>query len=470
MRSFIKKLKKPASVLIAFVLILGFTFAPASPVLAPKPAEATGWPVIDIANFIKNTFTSISANISALSDKYLALKESTLDGIAYTLINAVIGEMIRDTTAWVASGFNGKPAFVENLGGYLGDVADQTIGDYIWDSDALGFVCSPFQLDIKIALDMQYNTSGGIRDYRTAQCSLTGIGDNIQGAIDNLGDYMTGSWQNWFEVTLNDNNNPIGAYFNAEAGLATALRVQGSNETKMLSFGSGFFSKKDENGNVITPGQTIQTSIANTLNVPNERLAFSDEINELIGALLTQLARGVLSEASGGLRGLGSSGGSSEGGGSAATTHIGDSFQKEFDEDKDRENQMSALAVQGTSRIDSALGHTGGSCDAQIRSKLTAARTSLGTERSVAQQNLTRIAQYEIQLNANGLSVEDAQYIINTYLNDVRPTLHTNMELAAFEANLAEPTMAEDEVLEAMADEGNVVALAQLYEHSCDSP
>lgn len=316
MQGLFQKLKKVAIGFFVSLIVVSFAYAPASPAQAPKQTEAFlgfGDTSIEVGPALIKTTVSAIANVASQVNTWsLNWKETVGDGIAYALINGIIENLIQSVTQWVASGFEGKPAFVENLSKFVGNFVDETVGDFIWESDALNFVCSPFQLNIKMALDIQYGGldgeggADGWRNYQKAKCTLSGSIANMESATA-----MSKGLDNWFNITMRENNNIYGAVGVARAGLSANVLGKTQTETTVLSFGDGFLSKKDpETGKIITPGQTIQQGIANTLNIPNERLAFADEINELIGALLTQLARGVLSEVGGGLSGLGGGSGS----------------------------------------------------------------------------------------------------------------------------------------------------------------
>lgn len=316
MQSLFQKLKKVAIGFFVSLIVVSFAYAPASPAQAPKQTEAFlgfGDTVLEVGPALIKTTVSAIANVASQINTWsLNWKETVGDGIAYALINGIIENLIQSVTQWVASGFDGKPAFVENLNKFVGNFADEAVGDFIWESDALNFVCSPFQLNIKMALDIQYAGLDGVggvdgkRDYHKAKCTLSDSIKNVESATA-----MAKNFDNWFEVSMRQTNNIYGAGVTAQAGLNTITTAGTKTEINMLGWAQGFFSKKDpETGKIITPGQTIQQGIANTLNIPNERLAFADEINELIGALLTQLARGVLSEVGGGLAGLGGGSGS----------------------------------------------------------------------------------------------------------------------------------------------------------------
>jgi hypothetical protein len=447
--------------------------------LVPRHAEAQ-WAVFDGANVIQTTVSASSNTASAGFLSSLNIKELALDAIAWTLINALIEQMISDVTQWVVSGFEGKPAFLEDLTGFLTDLTDSIVGDYIWNSDALGFLCSPFSMNVKLALDLQYSNS---RDYRkTSQCTLSGIGDNLE-------NFMGQSWDNWFQVTMNPSNNPYGAFDEARAGLSATIASARGSATKELEFGSGFFSQKEcvddpmEPGEVgppsqtcktITPGETIQTNISDALNIPRERLGFADEINELISALIGQLARGVLSEVSGGLSGLG--GGSGGGGprpifdgfGGTNGSGLSGTLNQQFEMDEDRENRYLTLSDQAITRTTAALNGRSVSCQPSMRQRLEAFRTAAENGADDAEEALEIIADFRAQMEQDNVSPEQIQTILNNYMRirNAAP-FHTDRQIAELEAVLTAPPGTGDDLLEAAAAAGNMIALALLYEDRC---
>ncbi|QQR64714.1 hypothetical protein IPH92_04095 [Candidatus Kaiserbacteria bacterium] len=306
-------LRKIYSSLIAGLLVLSFVSAPVSQTLEVKKAEAI--PVFDAAAFklqlteyIAEYGTFVQSTISAAADvamaasvESIALKEYVLDGIVWFLINLILQEMIRSVTQWVASGFQGSPAFVSDLQGFLMDLADKVVGDFIYGSN-LSFLCSPFKLNIQLALDLQYSKT---RSYK-AKCTLSGVVNNVSNFME--GDFLSGGWNEWFKMTQTPGNNQYGAYMEASVGLSATLQNAKGEEVKLLDFGKGLLSLKDDDGNIITPGTAIEATLNESLSIPGERLTIADEIDELIGTLFAQLAKTVLSAATGGLSGLSSTG------------------------------------------------------------------------------------------------------------------------------------------------------------------
>tara|TARA_B100000745_G_scaffold180941_1_gene118481 strand:+ start:193 stop:1656 length:1464 start_codon:yes stop_codon:yes gene_type:complete len=274
--------------------------------------------------------TSISAKMESVQTGLatsLNLKELALDGIAYGLARTIIKNMVRSIVTWINSGFQGSPAFVTDLGGFLRDVADQVAGEAIYSSD-LNFLCSPFELDIRTALATQYNEE---RDGYQPQCTLSSVTNNLEGFL--AGDFSQGGWPAWFELTQGRANDPNNAYFEAKAAVDAKIRNAQGQEIKLLEFGDGFKSFKtcsdtdaasgtQKNCIITTPGTVIANQLNKALGAGQDSLITADEVNEVIGALLSQLAQQALSGTNG-LLGLG-------GGGSYTDYGFGDSTDQSY--------------------------------------------------------------------------------------------------------------------------------------------
>lgn len=306
-------------IFIAAVLVL----APFSPTFNYQNAHAGG-PVggateaTQILNNIElvalNTTAAANSafnSVTAWATNLLGLKEFTLDGLAWAAINIILEEMIRSVTAWVNAGFpSGGPAFVQDLGGFLLNIADGIAGDFILNNTNLGFMCSPFQLDIQFALTGQYLNSRDPGGYQP-QCRISGILQNIQNFTINVNgqvnmqaaydsrSFAAGGWAWWMGAVEDQESNVFGAYAKAQAALSATLRNAKGEEIELLKWGQGFLSRKecDANGDncqIITPGQVIESQLNKALAGGQERLTVADEINELIAALFGQLVQYIL--------------------------------------------------------------------------------------------------------------------------------------------------------------------------------
>jgi hypothetical protein len=311
MINFFNKNRKIVSSLIAGLLVCSFVLAPiaqnsngqyhvqtahATVVedVLNQPSNWGTW-ITNIANKAYNAVTSAMA-------QSLNLKEYTLDAILWALVNLMLEQMIRSTTQWVASGFQGSPAFVTDLQGFAMGLGDKVAGRFI-QNVGLSALCSPFKLNIQAALTMQYASS---RSYGPQTCTLTSVSNNVSNFME--GDFLQGGWNEWFRMTQTPKNNQYGAMMEATAAMSATIRNSRGEEIKLLDFGKGLMSLKDANGKVITPGTSIESTLSKALDIPAERLTVADEINELLGVLISQLVKTAMSSASGGLAGLGTSG------------------------------------------------------------------------------------------------------------------------------------------------------------------
>jgi hypothetical protein len=223
----------------------------------------------------------------------------------HSLAKIVLHNMTAEIVNWINSGFQGSPAFVTDLGQFLLDSADQAAGQFIYDDPDLSFLCSPFQLDVKIALAVSYQES----TYDSfASCTLSDVTDNIEGFLS--GSFSEGGWQSWFEVTQNPINTPTGAYLEAEGEMYARIVDAQGNTIKELDWGGGFLSFKvcdetaaatgaQQNCTITTPGQTIADQINTTLGAGQDELIAADEINEIIAALFAQLAKQAITGVNG---------------------------------------------------------------------------------------------------------------------------------------------------------------------------
>jgi len=290
-----KKLNKKTLVLI---LVVAFAL---SPVFAIKTQAQ--WVVWDPGNFVPNTISATNAVIGTG-------KEFVADSIAWTIVNIIIQKIAAATVNWINSGFEGSPAYVTDPEGYFADIGDKIAGQYIFSNPNLNFLCGPISVKVRLALAKNY-----MQDRNRWQCTLTDVGRNID---DFMGDFENGGWDSFFELTQRPQNNPIGAYLQAENEMNIEIASRQGARRAELDWGSGFMSwrkcvKKDANGVCIqqsselsTPGSVIQNQLNKQLGMGQDKLAVADELNEIVSALLNQLINRVIGGIGSGLRSLSS--------------------------------------------------------------------------------------------------------------------------------------------------------------------
>lgn len=218
--------------------------------------------------------------------------DRAIDGAAMVLAQKMIDNLVASTVKWAQSGFEGNPAYVTNPKQFFGNIADGVAGEYIQGSD-LGFLCSPFQLNIKLALTQNYY------EPEPFQCTLTEVVGNIEGFYD---DFSQGGWEGWFSMTQNPTNNPAGAYLQAKIELDSRIAEALSLEEKQLDWGGGFMSWSEclvedlytgecvlRDPEKTTPGVVIKDQLNKVLPSGLEKLVSAEHVDQLISGFAAGL-------------------------------------------------------------------------------------------------------------------------------------------------------------------------------------
>jgi len=252
-----------------------------------------------ILSFISSTFylpvfTPRTQAIFGLGDIVIdvkALARAIIDGGAMIAAQRLIDSMVRSTVDWAQTGFEGNPAYVTNPNQYFTNIADGVAGEFIEGSD-LGYLCSPFQTQIRLALQRQY-----IQPYQF-QCTLTEVVGNIDAFYN---DFSEGGWDGWFRMTQNSANNPIRSYIDGKNELDRRIAKALDTANKQLDWNQGFLSWAEcirtdvdtgeclERGPVKTPGATIKAQLDRVLPSGLNKLITVQHIEQLISGFATGL-------------------------------------------------------------------------------------------------------------------------------------------------------------------------------------
>ena len=302
MDTFFKILRKGLVFNILLIFAFVFTYVPQS-FLDTKNVE--------IAEALVPTFDAAASALTTAQfaqDAGLIVKETVLDAIANAIAKATISSLVGSLITWINNGFEGSPAFVQDLKRKLTDVADANAGAFIESLGDVGsFICSPFQLDIQIALSLEYQTLREDKPYEG--CTLTGI-------VNNMEDFYAGSiagsgWEDWIEVTSQpEKYTPFGQLLTARDSMRAKLANAEGQVLTEVNWGGGFMSGKicemiegpsgEEESCVISkPGRVIADSLNKALGAGQDQLVAADEINEIVGALIGALANKALTGAAG---------------------------------------------------------------------------------------------------------------------------------------------------------------------------
>ena len=227
-------------------------------------------------------------------------------GLAWAAAKQVLSRMLQEVTAWIQSGFRGRPLFVEDIEGFLKEITDGVLGEFIEDlGEAGSFLCRPFRIDVRVALENSYRNNF-INQRPQFSCRLTDIIGNIDDFISGgQGSFSQGGgWNNWFTLTSNpDTYTPFGGYQTADALLEDLLTSRQSADLRDVENGNGFRSVKICDGiptatgdkrqdcEIRTPGSVIVEQLSQNLGNERDSLVQADEITEILVAFLGAVSK-----------------------------------------------------------------------------------------------------------------------------------------------------------------------------------
>jgi len=110
------------------------------------------------------------------------LLEWAMRFVRENLRKRLLDMMVDQIIQWIQGG--GKPQFVTDWQGFLGDAANIAAGDFLQEIGA-GFLCDPFNLQVQIALYPVPKFTDQIT------CTLDQVVDNIENFYD---DFRNGGW------------------------------------------------------------------------------------------------------------------------------------------------------------------------------------------------------------------------------------------------------------------------------------
>ena len=311
-------------ILVAFLATI---VLPSAILLWPQKTEAQG---SCIAGIISSLFGKLGGMLGGIGGGEVPTKDSATRGntqktsgytggsfvsdciikpLVKNLVKQLIHSFLTSITDWINDGFNGSgPRFVSDPASFFADIADRAIGQVVMGSD-LNFLCSPFALDVRLALGLNY-WSGGFRDRIT--CTLSDIINNTMNAADRTA--YRNSWQSWLDLTTQPQNNPYGAYALAKSQIEIRIANQQFVAKTEADWGAGFLSTKrcvesDEGEaleadldmgvdpcikyETVTPGKMIQEGISSSLQAEVSEYVAAEDLDAIFGALMNQLIGSV---------------------------------------------------------------------------------------------------------------------------------------------------------------------------------
>ena len=406
----------------------------------------------------------LAAGITATNAAQNTAQQNTVAGnqflscMARYLARTILNQITANTVNWINSGFHGSPTFVQDYQQIFADAANQAAGAYLQSSN-FSFLCSPFALQVKIAVAQSYATSQA-PPTSTNSCTLNQVTSNITNFLH--GDFSAGGWPALISLTNAPLNNPFGAYIQLSSGLQGAISQADQKLSQSIS-PEGFLSIYQVNScanqqqgtkssnvgtvcpvgchcTVTTPGTVIANQLSKTLGAPIDQLNAAQDFDQIISALMNQLIQTALQ---GGVSNLSGGGPSSTGGGTQPGADLAQQLLTQMQGDTNTAQQYGYIEQGSIQDIQntqaqlqtlancwgSAATSTAFSADKQAQAAANASSTEAqitslqqqvdadNNQITIANSAIALLQQLQTQvLNAN--SASDVQTVQTTYTTD----------------------------------------------------
>lgn len=274
--------------IITGIFVISAAIVPFSLEGRAQEAHAQGFGIL--VNDVQATLTN---TIQTLSTVALQQKELVLDPLFYQIAQMALKQLTSNILKFINSGFNGDPAFITDLNAYLNDAADESAGNFIYGGPT-NTTCTPYKLDVQQALTQQVvKEEGGYAS--EGQCTFDDPSFDQAAFLD--GNFSAGGWSAWFEMVLNPQDSPVGAFAKSNAERVAVEGEARSQATTKAIYNNGFKDLESCTGTgptrhctVTTPGSLIQGQANFALQIPALDLLNANEFNEIVGSLFSNLA------------------------------------------------------------------------------------------------------------------------------------------------------------------------------------
>lgn len=265
---------------------------------------------------------NIDKNTESLEENDTCLKS-----IARMVIKMLLQKITMSTVAWIQSGFEGKPFFIENIGVFMTDIARTEILQFGLEINDPNIF--PFGRDYMIRQASYFNR----RFQENARYSLNEmIAETSPGynANDFIGDFSKGGWNGWISMTQVPANNPLGFQLIASEELSTRVNGQVTDINTRLAQADGFLGDQrcvepkgltreahnaalehpvqipivdpatgktvgyDTEGTCkrweyVTPGKLVAEAATTAVNYPTDNLLKAEDMNDAVASIMDAL-------------------------------------------------------------------------------------------------------------------------------------------------------------------------------------
>lgn len=236
--------------------------------------------------------------------RLITYKECLLDGIVNSMRETLISFVIKSIVSWSNQGFEGNPAYVENLPLHLLERISDPEAERVILGEDTNNINDNYRRDVRVAL-AKYYANKTRRPAQHLSCGATT--DELNSFSQNGG----GSWDSFFAVIADPSCNPLFSFYEARNRLDEAVSAETERERTQLDWAGGYrTSVTNQTINlgdgtsqtvqrIVTPGILISQQLEQVIGTGLRQSENADEIDEIVSALMSNLGTQVLTDLQG---------------------------------------------------------------------------------------------------------------------------------------------------------------------------
>lgn len=236
--------------------------------------------------------------------RLITYKECLLDGIVNSMRETLISFVIKSIVSWSNQGFEGNPAYVENLPLHLLERISDPEAERVILGEDTNNINDNYRRDVRVAL-AKYYANKTRRPAQHLSCGATS--DELNSFSQNGG----GSWDGFFAVIADPSCNPLFSFYEARNRLDEAVSAETERERTQLDWAGGYrTSVTNQTINlgdgtsqtvqrIVTPGILISQQLEQVIGTGLRQSENADEIDEIVSALMSNLGTQVLTDLQG---------------------------------------------------------------------------------------------------------------------------------------------------------------------------
>ena len=239
---------------------------------------------------------AVSAETSRKLTWIEQLQKFAWDMSRLLLKNLILDRLVDEIIGWIDN--DGQGAIISDWGAFFEEAGQYAVGGVAKEL-GMGFLCSNFDLNLRIALAPSPKFS------QRMTCSLNDIVGNIDSFMEN---FTNGNWIGYQELWQPKNNFYGGVIMGLEEIALQKAAAKDAAQSEAIA-GNGFLSFKncDKNGNCTTvvPGQLVGSAAAlATQYIPANRIINSSDFDMYFTAIADAGIKKLLKMGISGLKGL----------------------------------------------------------------------------------------------------------------------------------------------------------------------